>query len=77
MKRAKSSIYISTDDSCFLVVETPSEVREMVMEARLHDHIFVELTLGNESKWNGKPLYVKWEYVVAISPPKDQTIDEE
>lgn len=75
-KRAMAAIYLGPDSAPFIIAETPSEAT-IIVEAALNDgRAFAELTLGNDSEWNAKPLYVKATSVFAISPPEGD-IDEE
>lgn len=55
----------------FVITETPSEAAAIVAQAVRDEQVFAELTLGNTSAWNAKPLYVNPTAVFAISPPKD------
>lgn len=68
MRLAKAAVYMWDDDVPFNVAETPSEVAELLRNAEPED--LVQLTLGNESDWNGKPLYVRACRINAISPSK-------
>jgi hypothetical protein len=78
VRLAKASIYLGNDDVPFLVAETPSEAAEKIHRSLADPQSgLVLLTLANASDWNGKPLYVRAASVSAISPPKDQDIDEE
>lgn len=74
-KRAMASVYVSDEDACWLVTQTPSEVAATLREAGSDD--LLELTLGNDSDWNGKPLFVRARAITAISPPNDERRDDE
>lgn len=75
MRLAKASIYLSPSDLPFLVAESPHEVTDAVQVAIDGGYLFVCLTLGNESEWNGKPVFVRADAVLAVSPPKTQDCD--
>lgn len=70
-RQSKAAVYVGDDDVCWLVTQTPSEVAEMLRAADGED--LVELTLGNRSGWNGKPLYVRARSVTAVGPPRDDS----
>jgi hypothetical protein len=74
-KRAMASVYVAAEDACWVVTQTPSEVAEALRAASPDD--LLELTLGNDSEWNGKPLFVRARSITAISPPRDQGEDDE
>lgn len=74
-RQSKSSVYVGDDDVCWLVTQTPSEVAEMLRAADGED--LVELTLGNRSGWNSKPLYVRARSVTAVGPPRDDSAGDE
>lgn len=77
---AKSSVFLEYDDSAFLCAETPSEVAELVELCLDGGHAFVQLTAGNESEWNGKPIFIHAASIRGIVPPLSQramTIDTE
>jgi hypothetical protein len=79
VRQAKASVYLDHDTAPFLVAETPREVADMLsLAARARPPTqFLELTLGNSSSWNGKPLFVRASFVRAISPPHDQPEEDE
>ena len=68
----KACVYIGDSECPFLVAETPREVAALVMDQRG----LIELTLANDAPWNGKPVFVRADRVVAITPPKDTEDDE-
>lgn len=74
-KRAMASVYVVSDDCPFIVAETPREVGEMVRNASAD--ALIELTLANSGGWNGKPLLVRADKVVAVSPPKDEPDEDD
>jgi hypothetical protein len=74
-RSAKASIYVGQDDAAWVVTQTPSEIAEMVRSADPED--LIEFTLGNESEWNSKPLYIRAKNITAISPPKNQNFGDE
>lgn len=63
-KLAKASVFVEGDIP-FVVTETPSEVAAII---DAHPHGLIRLTLGNESEWSGKPLYVRANRINAIAP---------
>lgn len=67
---AKASIYVGDTDIAWLVTETPSEVISKMLDST--SETMIQFTLGNNSDWNGKPLYIKKRCINAISPPRDQ-----
>ena len=75
MRQAKAAVYVGDDDWPFVVAETPSEIAAMVKAAENSGTSLIQLTLGNTSDWNGKPLFVRAARVNAISPPKAQPDD--
>jgi hypothetical protein len=75
-RRAMASVWVDASDDPFLVAEAPLEVADLVRSARNGGYDFVELTLGNEGKWNGKPLLIEAHAVYAIGPPMSQEDDE-
>lgn len=64
---AKACVYVGDSERPFLVAESPREVADLVTGATG----LVELTLANESDWNGKPAFVRGDRVAAITPPTD------
>lgn len=69
-RQVKSSVWERGDDpAAWAVAETPSEVAEIVREGRATGAAFVELTLANQSDWNGRTLYIDPHDVSSISPP--------
>jgi hypothetical protein len=71
-----ASVYVGDDDAPFIITETASEAAAIVVAALSAGRTFATLTLGNESEWNAKPLYVRAEAVMAISPPKNHGDEE-
>lgn len=76
-KRAMASIFLSGDDYPFVVTQTPGEVADLVRNGVENKEILIELTLGNQSSWNNRPLFVDPREVKAISPPKDLEEDDD
>ncbi len=76
-KRAMASIFLGDDDVPFIVAETPREIAELVRTALRDGEPLIELTLANDSDWNGKPLIGRADRVIAVCPPKDQGGDDE
>ena len=70
-RQAKAAVYLFPDDVPFIVTESPSEIVSLMGVAEGLGDPLVKLTLGNQSEWNGKPLFVRADRIVAISPPKD------
>lgn len=75
MRTAKASVYIGTDDAAWLTVESPSEIAALMATAPSDG--LIQLTLGNQSTWNGKPLWLRNSAITAVSSPKDQDEDDE
>lgn len=69
-KQPKASVYVGDDDVPFIVTETPSEIAVLVENAESTAQGLIQLTLGNRSDWNGKPLFVRAAKINAISAPK-------
>lgn len=67
----KSAVYFREDDNPWAVAETPREVMDLIGDT---EHGFIELTLATEDEWNGKSLFIRRDYVVAVSPPKASEI---
>lgn len=76
-RRAMAAVYVGDDDCPFIVAETPREVADLLRDAIKAGEPLVELTLANDSDWNAKPLIVRADRVVSISPPKTGTEDED
>lgn len=74
--KALATVHVIDDEAAWVVTETPSEVMERVDEVENH-HDFVTLTLGNKSRWNGRPVYIRVDQIRAISPPIDLDDEED
>ncbi len=71
-----ASVFLGDDDTPFIVAETPNEIAELVRAALRDGEPLIELTLANNSEWNGKPLIARADRVTAACPPKDCEEDE-
>ncbi|MES2867611.1 MAG: hypothetical protein V4703_12785 [Actinomycetota bacterium] len=76
-KRAMAAVYLGDDDVPFIVAQTVGEIAERVRAAIRAGDPLVELTLANDSDWNGKPLICRADRVTAMSPPKVGGDDDE
>lgn len=78
--KPKATVFTTTDggDCGWLVAETPSEVLSLIEEVKeAKKDGFVKLTLANDDGWNSKPLHLKPDCIVAISPPRSWQSDLE
>lgn len=66
--RAKASVFMEQSEIAWLVTETPSEVADRLDGAV--PGAMLKFTLGNDSDWNGRPLYIRADAITAISPPR-------
>lgn len=66
---AKSSVFMD-NDIAWLVTDTPSEVAAKVEAAGATD--MLKFSLGNDSDWNGRPLYLRADAITGISPPRSE-----